>query len=105
MHTCYGRCMDTEKQLPEQVPLLTEVLTLSDEALIAFVDCIRLNAPRLTRDPNIVRRIFAAYFASDTERVCQETHTGAWEDHCTQPLGHPSETAHVDARGHRWWDR
>lgn len=47
-------------------PLLTEVLTLSDEALVAFVDFIRLNSPTHTRDPAIIRRVFTAYVISDT---------------------------------------
>ncbi len=46
-------------------PLLTEVLTLSDQALVAFVDFIRLNSPTFTRDPLIIRRVFAAYVMSD----------------------------------------
>jgi hypothetical protein len=46
-------------------PLLTQVLTLSDEALVAFVDFIRLNSPTFTRDPAIIRRVFTAYVMSD----------------------------------------
>jgi len=48
-------------------PLLTEVLTLSDEALVAFVDFIRKNDPKFTRDPAMIRRVFAAYWTSDTQ--------------------------------------
>lgn len=50
----------------ERSPLLTEVLTLSDEALVAFVDFIRVNNPTFTRDPAIIRRVFTAYVMSDT---------------------------------------
>lgn len=46
-------------------PLLTEVLTLSDAALVAFVDFVRVNDPKFTRDPAIIRRVFAAYVAAD----------------------------------------
>lgn len=49
----------------KNAPLLTEVLTLSDEALVAFVDFIRLNDPASTRDPAIIRRVFTAYVMSD----------------------------------------
>lgn len=50
-----------------QAPLLTEVLTLSDSALVAFVDFIRLNNSALTRDPAIIRRVFTAYVVCDIE--------------------------------------
>ncbi len=36
--------------------------------------------------------------------VCQETSTGAWEDHCTRPHGHPVELGHVNAAGQTWRD-
>lgn len=60
----------SERMTPEQRaewrgPLLTEVLTLSDAALIAFVDFIRLNSVEFTRDPAMVRRVFTAYVVSD----------------------------------------
>ena len=47
-------------------PLLTEVLTLSDAALVAFADFIRLNHPSFTRDPAMIRRVFTAYVISDS---------------------------------------
>ena len=51
---------------PPASPLLSEVLTLSDAALVAFVDFIRLNSPEFTRDPLIIRRVFTAYVMADT---------------------------------------
>lgn len=55
-----------EGQATEVVrPLLSEVLTLSDEALVAFVDFVRVNNPKFTRDPVIIRRVFTAYLMSD----------------------------------------
>lgn len=56
-------------QSAPRAPLLTEVLTLSDEALIAFVDFIRLNDPASTRNPGIIRRVFTAYVTTDEPRT------------------------------------
>lgn len=47
-----------------------EVLNLSDPALIAFVDFIRINETKFTRDPAMIRRVFAAYASSDVRRGC-----------------------------------
>lgn len=41
---------------------MTESLELSDEALLAFVDFLRLNN---IRDPAMIRRVFAAYVRGD----------------------------------------
>jgi hypothetical protein len=38
---------------------------LSDETLLAFIDWVRLNDPRFSRDPAVVRRVFTAYAVSD----------------------------------------
>lgn len=57
--------MSAPQSSEQEAWVLTEVLTLSDPALIAFVDFVRLNNPALTRDPRIIRRVFAAYCLSD----------------------------------------
>ena len=61
-------------QAPEETlpPLLTEVLTLSDESLIAFVDFIRHNNPTYTRDPDTIRRVFTAYAMDDLTHTSRE---------------------------------
>jgi hypothetical protein len=39
---------------------------ISDAALTAFIDWVRFNDARFTRDPAMVRRVFTAY--ADTDR-------------------------------------